>query len=109
MPENTISQIKQILHARGQLSYTETQTLAGLLDQLQAELLRLPKNQQAQALEIATLTKDKIQMMQQQKLPAQQSQNFDDLEQAVLAYEVSHPTLTNTIRSICHLLSNIGI
>ena len=109
MPENTISQIKQILHSHGQLSYAETQTLGALLDQFQADLLSLPKDQQAQALEIATLTKDKIQMMQQRKLTAQQSLNFDDLEQAVLAYEVSHPTLTNTIRSICHLLSNIGI
>ena len=109
MPQNTIAQIKEILQAPGQLSYVENPTLGGLLDRLQTELLSLPQDQQAQARQIAKLTKEKVQMMQQSQLATQQSLNLDDLEQAVLSYEINHPPLTNTIRSICHLLSNIGI
>ena len=63
MPQNTIAQIKEILQAPGQLSYVENQTLGGLLDRLQTELLSLPQDQQAQAHQIAKLTKEKVQMM----------------------------------------------
>ncbi|WP_116963929.1 DUF4404 family protein [Fastidiosibacter lacustris] len=106
MLKDTIAQIKQLLQNTGKLNFVDTEALSELLDQLQSELATFPKDQQAQAIEIAKLTKQKIEMS---KLQDPKEADFSDLEQVVMEYEITHPRLTDTIRSICNLLSSIGI
>ncbi len=106
MPQDTIAKIKEILKTSDKLNFDDTEHLSELLDQLQIELKSLPESEKVQALEIAKLTKQKVEMS---KLQDPKEADFSDLEQAIIEYEVSHPKLTHTVRSICNLLSSIGI
>ncbi|MBK2124714.1 DUF4404 family protein [Fangia hongkongensis] len=106
MPKNVIKEIKDVLQASDKLSYSQTEKLLGLLDQLQQELEKLPEDQKVQALEIAKLTKSKIELS---RLQDPQDTEFNDLQQAVVEYEVTHPRLTHTVRSICNFLMSIGV
>ncbi|WP_119328237.1 DUF4404 family protein [Cysteiniphilum halobium] len=106
MPQDTIAKIKEILKDTNKLNFDDTKRMSELLDQLQTELESLPESEKVQALEIATLTKKKVEMS---KLQDPKESDFSDLEQAIIEYEVSHPKLTHTLRSICNLLSSIGI
>ena len=106
MPQDTIAKIKEILKTSDKLNFVETEQLSELLDQLQVELETLPESEKAQALEIAQLTQEKVEIS---KLQDPKETDFSDLEQAIIEYEVTHPKLTHTVRSICNLLSSIGI
>ena len=106
MPHNTIDKIKSFLQTNEKLSFEQTEQLSALLDQLQSELATLPQGEKNQALEIAKLTEKKVEMSRMQD---PQEADFTDLEEAIVKYEVSHPRLTGTVRSICNLLSSIGI
>ena len=106
MPKDIITEIKAILKNTDKLNFSDTEVLADLLDQLQSELEAFPESKKAQAVEIAELTKQKIQMSRMQD---PKEADFSDLEQIIIEYEVSHPKLTHAVRSICNLLSSIGI
>ncbi len=106
MPKDTITEIKAILKNSDKLNFSDTENLSDLLDQLQAELESLPQEKKAQAIEIADLVKQRIQVS---KLQDPKETDFSDLEQAIIEYEASHPRVTHAVRSICNLLSSIGI
>ena len=106
MPKNTILEIKRLLRASDKLDYAQTERLSALLDELNDALLKLPESEKAQAFEIANLTKQKIEMS---KLQENQAVDFDDLKQAVVEYELTHPKLTHAVRSIYNFLLGIGV
>ncbi|WP_119343901.1 DUF4404 family protein [Facilibium subflavum] len=106
MPKDTIADIKKLLQSTDKLSYAQTEELSALLNQLQLELEKFPPEKKQQAIDIASLTRQKIYASR-----AQDSQGHDlnDLEEAIVEYEATHPRLVHTIRSICNLLASIGI
>ena len=107
MPQDTIAKIKEILKTSDELNFDDTEHLSALLDHLQTELEALPEIRQAQVLEIiANLIKQKIEMS---KLQDPKESNFGDFDQTIIEYEVTHPKLTHTVRSVYNLLSSIGI
>jgi signal transduction histidine kinase len=110
MLEKTISELEQRIAKADSISGAERAALVKLIGQLKSEIMVLSKTNEEQANSIAGFTQVAAnEAMRQERNAGLFKIAQEGLEKSVEEFEVTHPTLVNTIREISDVLSNLGI
>jgi len=110
MIRTTIAQIEQKIHAGGTMSDEQRAELLTLLETLKHEVADLSETRSEDAESITRFTGlSAHEATRQQINPRLLALSLEGLKSSVSDFEQSHPKLSETVNSLCHVLSNMGI
>ncbi len=110
MLKMTISQIEERLQRVQAISDENRTELLQLLATLKDEVAELSETQGEDAESITRFTQISThEATRQKKNPQLLRLSVEGLRSSVSGFETSHPRLSETVNSICHILSNMGI
>ncbi len=110
MLKTTITKIEDKIQHGGSISEENKTELLNLLVTLREEVSELSETQSEDAESITGFTQISAhEATRQEKNPQLLELSLEGLRSSVRGFETSHPTLAETVNSICHLLSNMGI
>ena len=110
MFDKTILELKERIEKADSIKGEEKSALLNLINELKVEITDLSKTHDEDAKSIAGFT----QIAAHEALRTNKNSGLfsiarDGLEKSVEDFELTHPTLVNTIREISDVLSNLGI
>ena len=106
----TIAKIEEKLAQVGTISEEQRKELSALLASLKNEVSALSETQGEQAESITRFTElSAHEATRQEKTPRLLALSLEGLRSSVSDFENSHPKLAETVNSLCHILSNMGI
>jgi len=110
MFDKTILELKERIESANSIKGEERSALLKLIGELQVEITALSKTHDEDAKSIAGFA----QIAAHEALRTNKNAGLfniakDGLEKSVEEFELTHPTLVNTIREISNVLSNLGI
>lgn len=110
MLRKTIDTIEEkIQHAESMQDDTKTDLLH-LLSNLKEEIGELSETQSEKAESITGFTQVSThEAIRQEKNPDLLKYSLEGLRSSASEFETTHPKLAQTVNSICHILSNMGI
>ena len=110
MLKKTIDTIEEkIQHVDSMKDDTKTELL-NLLSTLKEEIGELSETQSEKAESITGFTQISThEAIRQEKNPDLLNLSLKGLQSSVSEFETTHPKLAETVNSICHILSNMGI
>lgn len=110
MLKTTIAEIEdKIQHVESIPNETKTELL-NLFGTLKEEISELSETQSEEAESITGFTQISAhEATRQERNPQLLKLSLEGLASSVSGFETSHPTLAETVNSICHILSNMGI
>jgi hypothetical protein len=103
VPKTVIYEIKEVLDKKEYIKDIDREKLKSLLTELESEIKYLESARIDEAkslLQIAYMVIEDIENNRNE---------YGNLENAALEFEVDHPKVTYLVQSICQILSNIGI
>ncbi len=110
MVKMTIEQIEEKLRHVNAISDDNRTELLQLLATLKDEIAELSETQNEDAESITGFTQlSTHEATRQDKNPQLLHLSVEGLRSSVNGFETSHPRLSETVNSICHILSNMGI
>ena len=110
MLKSTIDRIEEKIQHVTAISEENRRDLLQLLSTLKEEVDRLPEAQSEDAESITQFTQISThEATRQEKNPQLLELSIEGLQSSVSGFETSHPRLSETVNSICHILSNMGI
>ena len=110
MDNMTIAKIEEKIQQGSSISDENKAELLQLLATLKEEMTELSKTQREEAESITGFTQISThEAIRQDKNPQLLQLSLEGLQSSVSDFETSHPRLSETVNSICHLLSNMGI
>lgn len=110
MIRDTLAKIEQKLEHVPSLSDETRTELLQLFNTLEEEISNLSHTQSDEAESITGFTQVSAhEATRDQPNPALLQLSLDGLAASAKDFEASHPKLAETVNSICHILSNMGI
>ncbi len=110
MVQTTIAQIEQKIQQVGVISNEQRQELLTLLSDLKDEVEDLSETRSEDAESITRFTGISAHEATRQEInPRLLALSLEGLKSSVSDFEQSHPKLAETVNSLCHILSNMGI
>ena len=110
MLKTTIDRIEDKIQHGTAISEENRRELLQLLSTLKEEVDGLPETQSEEAESITQFTQISThEATRQEKNPQLLQLSIEGLQSSVNGFETSHPRLSETVNSICHILSNMGI
>ena len=110
MLDKTIPQLEERIKNADSIKSEERSALLKLIGELKGEITSLSKTHEEDAKSIAGFTQIAAhEAMRTNKNAGLFKIAQEGLEKSVEEFEVTHPTLANTIREISDVLSNLGI
>jgi signal transduction histidine kinase len=110
MLNKTISELEERVEKADSISGEERSALLKLIGELKVEITALSKTHAEEANSIAGFTQIAThEAMRQERNAGLFEIAQEGLEKSVEEFELTHPTLVNTIREISDVLSNLGI
>lgn len=110
MIEDTLKRIESRIQGADNLPPNRREELASLLDTLKAEIAELSATDADQARTIAGYAEVSThEATRSQRDPDLLAHSVDGLARSVEGFEASHPRLVQTVNTISHTLSNLGI
>jgi len=110
MLEKTISELEERIKKADALKSQERTALLKLIGELKVEITNLSKTHEEEANSIAGFTQITAhEALRQERNSGLLKIAQEGLEKSVEDFELTHPTLVNTIREISDVLSNLGI
>jgi len=110
MLDKTITELEERIKKADSIKGNDQSALLKLVGDLKVEITNLSKTHEEEANSIAGFTQIAAhEALRQEKNPGLFKIAQDGLEKSVEEFEVTHPTLVNTIREISDVLSNLGI
>ena len=110
MINKTISELEERIKKADSIKGKERTALLKLIGELKVEITNLSKTHAEEANSIAGFTQVAAnEAMRQERNAGLFKIAQEGLEKSVEDFELTHPTLVNTIREISDVLSNLGI
>ncbi|MCP4405471.1 MAG: DUF4404 family protein [bacterium] len=110
MLKTTIARIEEKVQHVTAISDENRHELLQLLSTLKGEVDGLSETQSEDAESITQFTQVSAhEATRQEKNPQLLQLSIEGLQSSVSGFESSHPKLSETVNSICHILSNMGI
>jgi len=110
MLDKTISELEERIEKADSITDDERSALLKLIGELKVEITTLSKTHEEEANSIAGFTQIAAhEALRQERNPGLFKIAQDGLDKSVEEFELTHPTLVNTIREISDVLSNLGI
>lgn len=110
MDKTTIAKIEEKIQQGPSISDENKTELLQLLATLKEEMAELSKTQREEAESITGFTQISThEATRQDQNPQLLQLSLEGLRSSVSDFETSHPRLSETVNSICHILSNMGI
>jgi hypothetical protein len=110
MDKTTIAKIEEKIQQGSSISDENKTELLQLLATLKEEMVELSKTQREEAESITGFTQISAhEATRQDRNPQLLQLSLEGLRSSVSDFETSHPRLSETVNSICHILSNMGI
>ena len=110
MLDKTITELEKKIENTDSIGGEERSALLKLVGDLKVEITNLSKTHEEEANSIAGFTQIAAhEAMRTEKNPGLFKIAQEGLEKSVEEFELTHPTLVNTIREISDVLSNLGI
>ncbi len=110
MVNTTITKIEDKIQQVQSISDENKQELLQLLTALKEEVSDLSETRSEEAESITGFTQISThEAMRQDKNPQLLELSIQGLKFSVSDFEASHPRLAETVNSLCHILSNMGI
>ena len=110
MIQTTIAQIEQKIQQGGVISDEQRHELLTLLSDLKDEVSELSETRSEDAESITRFTGLSAHEATRQEInPRLLALSLEGLRSSVSDFEQSHPKLSETVNSLCHILSNMGI
>jgi hypothetical protein len=105
-----MAQIEEKIQRVDSISVEHKRELLNLLTTLKEEVAELSETQHEEAESITGFTQISThEAMRQEKNPQLLKLSVEGLQSSVRGFETSHPKLSETVNSLCHILSNMGI
>ena len=106
----TIAKIEENIQRVTSISEEKRGELLQLLATLKEEVAELSETQSEEAESITGFTQISThEATRQEKNPQLLQLSIEGLQSSVSGFETSHPRLAETVNSICHIVSNMGI
>jgi ABC-type transporter Mla subunit MlaD len=110
MLKTTLAKIEEKVQHVNAISEDNRHELLQLLSTLKEEVEELSETQREDAESITQFTQISThEATRQEKNPQLLQLSIEGLQSSVSGFESSHPRLSETVNSICHILSNMGI
>jgi hypothetical protein len=110
MIQTTLAQIEEKIRRGGVISDEQRQELLTLLSDLKEEVADLSETRSEDAESITRFTGLSAHEATRQEInPRLLALSLEGLKSSVDDFEQSHPKLAETVNSLCHILSNMGI
>ena len=110
MLDKTISELEERIAKANSIGSEERSALLKLVGELKGEITELSKTHAEEANSIAGFTQVAAhEAMRKERNAGLFEIAQEGLEKSVEDFELTHPTLVNTIREISDVLSNLGI
>jgi hypothetical protein len=108
--KSTMAKIEEKIQRVDSISAEHKRELLNLLTTLKEEVAELSETQREEAESITGFTQISThEAMRQEKNPQLLKLSVEGLQSSVRGFETSHPKLSETVNSLCHILSNMGI
>ena len=110
MLKTTIAKIEEKIQRVDSISEANKTELLNLFATLKEEISGLSETQREEAESITGFTQISThEAIRQEKNPQLLKLSLEGLKSSVNGFETSHPKLSETVNSLCHTLSNMGI